>query len=126
MTALYTARASAACGEPLHAVIASRGVADPRRCPELRARGETVLSRAGQLVSESGRPVAAVASAYVLGRVPMPSRRLLARTTVPLGTALEPYGAWRDELEPSGGWTRGLLYLPGCAAPVAMAWELAL
>jgi hypothetical protein len=126
MTTLYTARASAACGEELHAVITSRTVADPGEYPELRAHGETVLQRIGWLVSESGHTLASVRSAYVPGRVPMGACRLLGCTSVPLGTALEPYGAERADLEPDGKWTRGLLYLPGCAEPVAMAWELAL
>jgi hypothetical protein len=126
MTTLYTGRAEAACGEKLHAVITGRSVVGPGRHPELKANGATILQRAGQLVTASGRAVSAVRSAYVLGRVPMPAHRLLGCTAVPLGTALEAFGAWRDELEPSGGWTRGLLYLPGCPEPVAMAWELAL
>jgi hypothetical protein len=126
MTTLYTARASAACGEDLHAVITARTVADDGCFPELRACGMTVLQRAGQLVTATGRAVSAVRSAYVPGRIPMPAHRLLGCTATPLGLALEPYGAQRDELEPSGGWTRGLLYLPGCPEPVAMAWELAL
>jgi hypothetical protein len=126
MTSLYTVRASAAAGEELHAVITARTVAGPDCCPELQAGGAAVLQRSGCLVGASGRAVSAVRSAYVLGRVPMPAHRLLGCTTVPLGLALEPYGAERDDLEPSGGWTRGLLYLPGCTAPVAMAWERAL
>lgn len=123
---LYTQRAALAAGEELHAVVCARTAADPASYPELRARGITALRREGQLAGESGRVVAMVASVYLPGRVPVYACRLLARTAVPLGSALEPYGAWRDELEPSGGWTRGLLYLPGCPAPVAMAWELAL
>lgn len=124
MTTLYTVRAAAACGEELHAVITSRAVADSACYPELQAGGATVLQRAGQLVTASGRAVSAVRSAYVLGRVPLPAHRLLGCTAVPLGLALEPYGAEREELEPSGGWTRGLLWLG--RLPAAMAWELAL
>jgi len=126
MTTLYTVRASAACGEELHAVITARTVAASGKYPELRAAGASVLERAGQLVSRSGRVFAAVRSAYVLGRVPIRAHRLLGCTAVPLGLALEPYGAWRDELDPDGAWTRGLLYLPSCPEPVAMARELAL
>jgi hypothetical protein len=126
MTILYTARASAACGEELHAVITSRTAADPGRFPELQAHGATALQRAGWLVSESDRIIASVRSVYLPGRIPVTARRVLARTAIPLGTALEPYGVHREELSPDGRWTRGLLYLPGRAEPVAMAWELAL
>jgi chorismate-pyruvate lyase len=124
VTALFTSRAAAAAGEPLTAVIDSRTVADPARYPELCADGYTAFRRDGHLVTASGRPVAAVSSVYLPGRLPADTARLLARTCVPLGTALEPYGVEREELAPDGPRTRGLLRLHG--RPVALAWELAL
>lgn len=124
MTALFTRRAAQAAGEPLTARIDARTVADAADYPELRADGGTALRRDGHLVTASGLPVAAVTSVYLPGRIPSGCCRLLARTTTPLGAALEPYGVRREELSPDGQRTRGLLWLADL--PVALAWELAL
>lgn len=126
--ALFTHRAAQEAGEPLRAVVGARTVAVARDYPELDAGDATALRRDGHLVTASGRRVAAVSSVYLPGRMPPEAAWLLARTSVPLGLALEPYGVHRDELEPQGERTRGLLRLPvpGGDVPVALAWELAL
>jgi chorismate-pyruvate lyase len=126
MTTLYTARAEAAAREAVHVVITARTAASPEECQQLQADDMTVLRRDGELVTAGGRVVAVVTSWYAPGRMPMPAARLLARTAVPLGQALEAFGGWRDELEPQAGRTRGLLWLPGGTLPAAMARELAL
>lgn len=121
-TTLFTARAEAAAGAPLHMAVTARTVAsDP--APELDAGGLTVLRREGHLVTPGGRKVADVASEFVPGRLRPSAVRLLATTSVPLGTVLEPFGAEREELAPQDGRTRGLLRIGG--EPVAVAWEQA-
>jgi chorismate-pyruvate lyase len=124
VTALFTRQAEQAAGGPLTTRIDARTVADPADYPELAADGATALRRDGHLVTASGRPVAAVTSVFLPGRLPSTAVRLLARTATPLGAALEPYGVRREELSPEGPRTRGLLWLAG--QPVALAWELAL
>jgi hypothetical protein len=124
---LFTHHAAAEAGEPLRAVIAARTACEAGDYPELRARG-FACKREGHLVTASGRQVAAVSSVYLRDRIAPEAAWLLAHTSTPLGLALEPYGAWRENLEPDGERTRGLLKLPvpGGDVPVAMAWELAL
>jgi hypothetical protein len=124
---MFTEGAAAAAGEGITAVIDAREPVRATDYPALEADGlTTAFRRTGHLVTASGRPVAAVESVYIPARVPPPVVRLLAMTAVPLGTALAPFRAWREELSPENGRTRGLLWLPGPwgDVPVALAWEL--
>lgn len=123
---MFTRQAEAATGEQMRARITMRCFTSPAVYPELRAASGTACRRDGYLTTANGRRIAKIASVYLPGRIPMPAIRLLGRTATPLGTALAPYGVQREELDPIDGWTRGLLWLPSCDQPVAMAWEYSL